>query len=92
MSPATIVSAVAEADAAAMSSRRPSDEMSLNIVIALLAGVVTGAVVAAAVAGLCYLAGLELGALTATLALISAGIVTVTTLKRLERSGAERSQ
>jgi hypothetical protein len=67
-----------------------SDEMSLDIVLAVLAGVVVGVAVVAAAGGICYLSGLAFGAAAWWLGLIAAAATTVVTLLRLERSAAGR--
>ena len=62
--------------------------MSLDIVLALFAGVAVGLVLMAAIAGVCYLAGVAFGAPAGILALVGGGVTTVLTLRRLERAAA----
>jgi hypothetical protein len=69
-------------------AQRNSDEMSLDIVMALLAGVTVGLVLLAIIGGFCYLSGVALGAPAAVVALAGGGFAVIATLVRLERAAA----
>jgi hypothetical protein len=66
--------------------------MSVDIVLALFAGVVVGAAVGAIVGGFCYLSGIAFGAQALWLGLIAGAFTTVATLRHLERSATRRAQ
>jgi ABC-type uncharacterized transport system permease subunit len=65
--------------------------MSLDIVMALLAGVVVGLVVLAIIGGFCYLSGIALGAPAAVVALAGGGFAVVATLVRIERAATRET-
>ena len=69
-------------------AQRNSDEMSLDIVMALLAGVMVGLGLLAIIGGFCYLSGIAFGAPAAVVALAGGGFAVVATLVRLERAAA----
>lgn len=75
------------ADAAQM-NRRPSDEVSLDIVVALLGGVVVGLLVAAVVGGIGWLSKVQLGAYAGGSGLIAGGFAVLIILTRLTRRPA----
>jgi hypothetical protein len=71
--------------------RRRSDEMSLDIILALFAGVAAGVAVMALVGSFCYVSGIAFGAQALWLGLIGGGFSTVATLRWLERSAEAKS-
>jgi hypothetical protein len=72
-------------------SQRRSDEMSLDIVMALFAGVAVGVALLAVMGGFCYLSGVNFGAPAAVVALAGGGFTIVATLVRLERAATRET-
>jgi hypothetical protein len=71
---------------------RHGDEMALDIVLALFAGVAVAIAVVALVGGFCYLSGIAFGAQALWLGLIAGGFTTVATLRRLECLAQRKAQ
>lgn len=73
-------------------AQRRSDEQSLDIVMALFAGVAVGVVLLGVIAGFCYLTGIAFGSPAAVVALAGGGFATVATLVQLERTARETAR
>jgi hypothetical protein len=69
-------------------ARRPSDEVSLDIVVALLGGLAVGVLVAAAIGVIGWLAGGNLGDFAEGFGLIAAAVAAVIILTRLKQTAA----